>query len=349
MSDNNKLYENFLDEFLNNKNIDPVSKPILPSKQGLNSDISKNIPVASRPKNIYNPLLTHKNIDLSIYDEIAISDLPMNLLYYPGTKIMFRDLIVKDVEFFSTLDTLNAFDFKQKLNDILDTCVIFIHPDGRYGSYLDIEEGDRVWILYTIREKSFLNGHKLIVKVGVTDKEGKKITYPIEMIRANIELWNSDEMNEYFSFIDRCYIFDIDINGIDKTYKIAPPTIGLVNCFDQYLRIRYDELKDLYKTEEIKDKINSKFFQLVPYMKPHVSYMSYDELRELERWFTEDITESEFFFLDDLINNHLKLGIRGLKKNMANTNIEIRSNKVYPERPRDFFYVYNAFRLFLKQ
>jgi hypothetical protein len=346
MSEDNKKYEDFLDGFLNSDNVSATPKPTVPTNKP-KEDISVEVPKAKTVTNIEKPILKNKERDLNLYDDIAIEDLPMGHLYFPGTTIKYRDLTVEEVEFFATLDTSNAFDFKKKLNEVLDSCISFQHPDGTFGNYLDIKEGDRAWILYTIREKSFLNGHKLKVNVNVKDKEGKKAKFGIELIRANIEVWDKSGMDEFFSNEERCYTFVAEFGSVEKTYKIAPPTIGLSNCFDQYLRIRYDELKDDYSMEEIKDKINSKFFEIAPFMKPHIVFMDVDELRELEKWFTESISKDEFFFLNNLIESHLKLGIRGLKKNMAGTTI--RTNKIYPEEPRDFFIVPNAFRLFLKQ
>lgn len=341
-------YENYLENFLNSSNNTATQKPILPTnKPKSDIDTESGIPIAKTPVNIDKPNFTKKELDINLYDDIPLEDLPMGKTYSTGTIIKYRDLKVKDIEFFATLDTTNAFDFKQKLNDILESCIIFKNPDGTYGSYLDLKEGDRAWLLYTIREKSFLNGHKLKINVSVSDKSGKKSKYGIELMRSNIELWDTSNSDEFFSNEEKCFIFNAEFGDTKKTYKILPPTIGLSNCFDQYLKIRYDELKDEYNIDDIKEKINSKFFQLVPYMKPHISYMDYEEMKDLEKWFTEEITESQFFFLDDLITNHLKLGIRGLKKNMDTT--EIRTNKIYPDRPRDFFYVPNAFGLFLRQ
>ena len=75
--------------------------------------------------------------------------------------------------------------------------------------------------------------------------------------------------------------------------------------------------------------------------------MSYEELEEFQNWFETNLNTEEYSFLSDLIDNHLKIGIRGLKKNMDNSIL--RTPKIYPDEYSNIFIVPNAFKLFVRK
>lgn len=341
MSENKEeIYKDFLRDLLSEKNNNITPPPLLPTKKRNDDRVESDfIPKSEKTEiKIKNNIVNKFEDDKSKYEEIFISDLPMGEFYFPNTKIYIRPCTVHEIQNFSTFDTRNPFDFKNKLNDILETCVIFENADGTYSSHLDLYDGDRVWLIYTIREKTFPKGKILSANVTYEDKDKEKRTHKIDLIRANIELWREQNIMKYFNTDKK--IFEIDTTLKDTPFLLAPPTIGLRNCFDQYMDIKV-------KTNSIDKQKDSPFFKIAPYLKPRVSYMSLDELEEFERWFKEDLTPDEYFFLYDLINNHLKIGIRGLKKNMGSTTL--RTYKLYPDNYRTLFLLPNAFDVFVKK
>jgi hypothetical protein len=270
------------------------------------------------------------------YEDVEISELPMGEFYHPGTRIMFRDLKVKEIENYSSLDERSIFDFKEKLNEILTECIVFLHPDGTQGTALDLKDGDRAWLIYMIREKTFPKGRVLTVDVDYKTSAGEQKSTKIELIRANMDIHRGGEIMEYFNPKKRCLVFETTLR--DESFNLAPPTIGLRRCFDHYLKI---------KAQNKEEEIPYAFYQIAPFMKPHVTYMDYDELAEMEHWFTQVLTPDEFSFLHDLITNHMKLGIRGLKKKVG-TQL-VTGDSVYPDRLASLFLLPNAFQLFLRK
>jgi len=347
MADKEENYNDFLESFLNENNTTKSPEPLKPSKT---IELGENInginikPKIEKPKQIenkskINPVIESRyESNKSRYEEIFISQLPISKFYPLNSTILVRPCDVEEIENFSTYDTNNPMDFKDKLNDILEACVIFKHPDGTLGSHLNIFDGDRIWLIYYIREKTFPKGKTLTTTVTYQDVNEEPRSTKIELIRANMELWEDQPIMEYFN--DETYTLDFQTTISDTKFKITPPTIGLRNCFDQYLTYKIKENK--FKKEK-----EMPFFKIAPYLKPNVSYMSYEELEEYERWFKKDILPDEYVFLHDLINNHLKIGIKGLKKNMGVS--VLRTYKMYPDNPRSLFLLPNAFELFIKK
>jgi hypothetical protein len=337
-------YKSFFDDLLNQPNGNATPRPTLPTNEPSKPTINTHIPHSKDDvaKAIAKPHIIQKHANALMYEDVVMDVLPMADFYHIGTRIQFRDLTVAEVEHFSTLDESSEQDFIDKLNDILENAVLFTHADGTIGSYLDIKEGDRPWLIYMIREKTFPSGKVLSVRVPYMDNNEQMET-EIEFKRENFEIYRNEEIMEYFDPAKRCLVLDTVFR--DEPYFIAPPTVGLKKCFDQYLKIRIDELKHLPDTE-MKEKINTKFITMCPYFKPNVTYMSYEDIRKMQDWFESSITTEEYTFLYDLFKHHLKLGIAGLKKNVDTTTVKY--NKVYPNRRTTLFLFPNAFRLYLR-
>lgn len=338
MNEKETEYKKFLDEILSQHNPSKTPDPVLPYKKTNVEEVQNNFIPKSEHKEIKikENVISSYNYDKSKYEEMFISDLPLGFMYPLNTKIYFRSCEVKEIQDFSTYDRNNPFDFKNKLNDIIESCIILENPDGTLSSYLNIMDGDRVWLIYTIREKTFSKGKVLTTEVSYTENNEIKKTV-IEVKRQNIEIWKNENIMEYYDDDKKVFVFPTSLR--DEPYIIAPPTIGLRNCFDQYLQLKA-------KNKNINEK-DSPFFKIAPYLKPKITYMSYEDMEEFQRWFEKDISSEEYSFLLDLINNHLKIGIRGLKKNMDVGTL--RTNQIYPNDISAIFLISNSFKLFIKK
>jgi hypothetical protein len=331
---NKDAYKDFLDNILSKPNDTATPPPSLPNTQPKEPVTSSFIPKAEQPRVIPKPSVIKNNSNAMMFEDVIISELPMGDFYFPGTRIQFRDLKVKEIEHFSTLDESSILDFKDKMNDILENCILFNFPDGTTGDYTNLFYGDRLWMIYMIREKTFPKGKLLSVNVEYKEDEQIK-NVDIELVRANIDVYRNDEIMSWFSKEKRSFVFETELK--EEPYVIAPPTIGLQRCFDVYLKSKIEK----------GEKVNSEFFRICPYLQPHVSYMTYEELDDFYEWFENNISPDEFSFLFDLISNHLKIGIRGLKKKVGKRTIT--TDKIYPSRLRHLFMLPNAFNVLVKK
>ena len=342
-NDKEDNYKDFLSDFLSQNNPSKTEDPLMPSSEteGIKEEIVNTFVPEIKNKDVHikDNVQNYFELNKSEFEELFVDELPMGEFYFEFTKIHFRACTVQEIQNFSTYDTNNPFDFKNKLNDIIESCVIFEKADGTFASYVDLYDGDRVWLIYLIREKTFPKGKVLSTSVTYEDKNKEKRTHKIELVRANYELWRDEPIMEFFNSDKKVFEIPTSLNE-NETFIVAPPTIGLRNCFDQYMQIRI-------KKKILDKEKDSPFFKIAPYLKPRVSYMSYDEIQEYEFWFKETITPDVYSFLFDLVNNHLKIGLRGLKKNMGSTTL--RTYKVYPDNLRTLFLLPNAFELFTKK
>jgi hypothetical protein len=327
-------YKKYLQDLFSQNNPTKTPEPITPKKP-LDTNIENNFIPKSEKREIKvsENVIDAFNYDRSKYEEIFISELPLHFMYEVGSKILLRACTVKEIQDFSTYDRNNPFDFKNKLNDILENCIIFQKSDGTLSSYLNILDGDRIWLIYMIREKTFPKGKVLTAKVSYKNDEGESKNDVIEIRRDTIDIWRDDDIMEYFDENKKAFVFYTQLRN--EPFILAPPTLGLKNCFDQYF-----EMKISNKKVDMKD---APFFKIAPYLKPHITYMTYEEMESFQIWFETEITPDEYSFLLDLINNHLKIGIRGLKKNMGGGSV-LRSPKIYPDEWSSIFIVSNAFK-----
>lgn len=343
-------YKDFFTKLLNqpNSNVTPPPQrgPVMPTiqKEEIKSEFIPTPKEAVR-HSIPAPNVVNNHAKSMFYEDVVLESLPMGKFYHVGTRICFRDCTTREIEHFSTLDEKSQFDFIEKLNDLLEECILFTHADGTIGSYLDVKEGDRPWLIYMIREKTFPLGKVLVAKTYHTVKDVKE-EIDIELKRENFEFYPEEENSkEWYDSKTRC--LHIYTTFRDEPYVLAPPTIGLQRCYNQFLKIQVDELKNMNLTDaEIKKQVSENFYKIAPYLSPGVTYLSYDSIKELYEWYHQ-LKAQEYSFLQDLFNNHLKIGIAGLKKKVAGGTV--RHPSLYPQKRRSLFVLSNAFELFVRK
>ena len=118
MEQDKELLSNFLNDFLSKKNPTQSPPPILPKKK-VEKVENSFIPKTDNIKEIK---ISNNNIkyDYSKFEEIYIDELPLGFMYNKGLSISIRVATVKEIQDFSTFEYNNPFDFKYKINDILE-------------------------------------------------------------------------------------------------------------------------------------------------------------------------------------------------------------------------------------
>ena len=140
---NNDKYLDFLESYTAKENKKTTPQPKLPKKEVKkeNSFVPKAKKRIEQPKDIS---ISKYESNSYNYEDVVIEDLPLGEFYPSGVKIKFRECRAKEIQSYSTLDEKNIFDFKAKLNEIIEECVVYINQDGSYGSYRQIFENDRI-------------------------------------------------------------------------------------------------------------------------------------------------------------------------------------------------------------
>ena len=128
------------------------------------------------------------------YFNFDIRELPCGQFYPTGTLFMVRPAQVREIQAYSMVDDQNFYDIVEKMNDILQSCVRVKYSDGKIGSYLDIKDQDRLFLVFLIRELTFQSGNSLSVnaKCGCGEEIG------IELRKDNFVFHGIDVKLEKF-------------------------------------------------------------------------------------------------------------------------------------------------------
>jgi len=321
MSDNKKQEmseEEYLKRHLSE--IDTTNTP----QNTFNSDIPfSTAQPQPQPQNTRTDDLQYFNLD--------IRDLPCGQFYPVGTLLMVRPAQVREIQAYSMVDDNNFYDIIEKMNDMLQACVRVKYPDGKIGSYLEVKDQDRLFLVFMIRELTFQQGNTL----GVNTRCGACGTdISLELLRKNFVFHEIDEkLEKYYSPSGGVYNFKT-VNG--KYFEITPPNIGLQKAFTDYI----------VKENNEKRTPNLAFLKIIPFMMPGRSSITYDGIKVKVKEF-EQMDDISFQFLNAAISK-MTFGIKELKKN-CECGEEVRTDMQFPTGASGIFVVHNAFEAYIKE
>ena len=133
--------------------------------------LKKHLGDLDNPKNVMNndiPFVAQPKIDNTRTTDLQffnfdIKELPCGEFYPSGTVFMVRPAQVREIQSYSMVDDNNFYDIVEKMNDILQSCVRVKYPDGKVGSYIEVKDQDRLFLVFLIRELTFQQGNSLTV------------------------------------------------------------------------------------------------------------------------------------------------------------------------------------------
>lgn len=310
----NQEYD-YLNQFLNNQNT--TNDEI----KNLREDVKKQSELYQ--DNSYKPLQ---------YMNVPIESLPLSSFYKPGTKIKIRSAEVGEIQAYSLVDDENYIDVTEKLNQILKSCVKFYHPDGREGSYKDLRDGDRLFIIFMIRELTFQKGNSFAKDVkcdscGHDFKIYYRATTNQQHEKSFVFYDMPEKLNKFYNSENNHY--QITIN--DKKWKIAPPTIGIQEIFFSYIK----------EEHKAKRTPNLSFMKIYSHLLWDKSYISEDGFKaKLDEFKNFDM--NTFQTLNKFVLN-MTFGIKELKSNCTKCGQEVHTDISFPEGASSIFLVSDSF------
>jgi hypothetical protein len=187
--------------------------------------------------------------ELTGYMKLDLGNLPSaGKFYREDFEIHIRAARVGEIRDFSTIDEENIRDVDEKLNSILVGCTKIMYGNQR-GSYRDILEEDRIYVLLSIRELTFKNGEaKLMMPVGKKKctSGSCKSQDSVELKTANLQFNEVDDLIEkYYDSVNKCYTIPTKSHG---ELVLAPPTIGVMRAITDWARKREEENKSWDKS-----------------------------------------------------------------------------------------------------
>lgn len=187
------------------------------------------------------------------WQTLNLADLPTRGLYYPtDSKLYIRAAQGKEVKHWSTLDDSDLSSMDDMLNYILERCAKLSIPGQQYagGSWKDIKDIDRFYILLAIRELTFPDAEDEL-KIPINEK----VEIPVQ--KEMIDFINiPDEIMKYYSEEERCFILKFK-NG--KELRMYIPSLGINEWIKRYAinknqaRMGYDQDYLIYAPMLIND------------------------------------------------------------------------------------------------
>jgi len=206
---------------------------------------------------------------ISGYTTLDLTEFPSRGKFYRDDfEIHIRAARVQEIRAFSTIDEENLQEVDGGLNALVVGCCKVQYGNQR-GSYKDILEEDRVYLILAIRELTFKTGEQML-QMPVGKKSCKTSTCKsqegVELKTTNLQ-FNSviDSVEKYYDPIDKCYSVETKSYG---TIKMAPPTIGVMRAITEYIR----------EKEETNQPWDKSSISVIPYLQ-----------REWRGWKDKDI------------------------------------------------------------
>ena len=174
---------------------------------------------------------------------------PLNISLFPSKGKFYRDDFeihiraakVAEIRAFSTIDETNLKEVDEGLNNVVVSCCKVLYGSTR-GSYKDILEEDRIYLILSIRELSFKTGEQtLMMPVGKKSCKSPscKTQDSIELRTNNLQFnLIEDNIEKYYDAADRCYSITTKNYGV---LQMAPPTIGVMRAVTDYVRDREEK------------------------------------------------------------------------------------------------------------
>jgi hypothetical protein len=286
-----------------------------------------------------NTLESVQRVDLSYLDSvpsneytyIPLESLPCGMFYKSGTKISIRAARVQEVQAYSVVDDNNYLDITEKMNGILASCIKYFYPGGMQGSYKDLRDGDRLFLIFMIRELTFPGGKNLSKDCTCKNCEHEfkmelRATYSQQVQKSFVNYEMPEKLAKFFDPVEKLFIFKID--GVD--YKLAPPTIGIQEIF-------FGDIKTKIQGEK---NPNVAFLKLASFMLHDRTKITEEGIKAKEQEFKQ-LPMKTFQVLNQAVNQML-FGIKEMKSDCPSCGVEVRTDMSFPSGASNIFVISDA-------
>jgi len=311
MDDKNKQQENYLNKFLSETKDDV-------------KEIKDNL-IQNTPNT-----LEYLSVDIDV--------LPLGIFYKNGVQIKIRAAKVHEVQAYSVVDDKNFLDVTEKMNQLLSSCVKVILPNGKNGSYKDIKDGDRLFIIFMIRELTFQKGNSLAKEITCEHCTNEfsipfRATSNTEFPKTFVKHDMPEDLEKFFNRELKC--FEFELNG--ATYKMAPPNIGIQEIF-------YGDIKTKVQNEKTP---NVSFLKIIPFMIWDRTTITEDGIKAKEDEFKQ-MDMYTFQVINQAVDKML-FGLKGLKMECTECGQEVHTDMSFPNGASSLFVISGVFDKFAKK
>jgi hypothetical protein len=321
-----------------NKNQDDILKKFIQDTESANRPLNENFTPPTNNTNAgngSNETFVPSNAKISSLDYLSIDteELPLGIFYPDGFRVSIRAAKVSEIQAYSVVNERNLYDVTEKMNDLLRACVRVTLPGGKIGSYLDIKDGDRLYLIFAVRELTFQKGSELYL-TSKCEECREKVN--IEMRRGNFRNFEMpEELAQYFDPITKKFTFQLNTGQV---ITLGPPTIGLQKAFYEFIK----------KQVEDKENPDVAFLKIVPWTISDRNNIT-PEGAEKKLVEFKNMPMDNFLFLDSAIGK-MTFGIKELVKQCTcGSGQEVRTEFRFPVGAAGLFTVSGSFGQFVKK
>jgi hypothetical protein len=189
---------------------------------------------------------------------LPLENLPSGGMFYPdGATLEIRAASVREVRDFSTIDENDPISVEEKANKILSACCRF-RLIGREAHWKDLKEEDRFYLLFAIREMTFIHGEgKLMVTVKCDGRNDSCDGTWFENVEINKDVfaYYSIEPKLMAKFDDAKKSFHIEHPKVGS-FDLFVPSIGVLSVLKLHMR---EAIRDNRKTDQ-------SYIQIAPFL-----------------------------------------------------------------------------------
>jgi hypothetical protein len=260
------------------------------------------------------------------YITVDLSALPAGAFYKPGTLVMIRAASVAEVQAYSAVDDNNFLDVTDKMNEMLGRCVRIKHPGGLVGTYKDLKDNDRLFLIFMIRELTFQKNSNLAkdVTCGNCKHEFKvqfRSTPGPDSPKTFVNYEMDPELEQFFNKQDRTFDFVVG----EKLWKLAPPCISLQEIF-------FKNIKDKVQSDKTP---NVSFLKIIPFTLWDRKSITEEGIKAKEEEF-KNLNMDTFLFLDEVVSKML-FGIKELRQSCPVCGEEVHTDMTFPKGASSIF------------
>lgn len=308
------------------------------NQEYLNELLGGDKQTPSVPKPVKVEIEEKYDVSSSEYSFINVDILPSGIFYPQGTKVAIRASTVAEIQAYSMVDDENFVDVTEKMNELLSRNIKFIYPDKTKGSYRDIKDADRIFLIFMIRELTFQGGNTLTKEIECPHC-GNNIVIPFRSTPgpSGPATFNLHEPNEEISefYNKKEGVYELIYN--ERSWKLSPPTIGIQEDF-------YNEIKRIVQADK---KPNVAFMKIVPFLMQNRTSISEEGLKAKLKEFVEMDDMVLFQGLNEIVNK-MTVGIKGLKTKCSECGSEVYTELTFPGGASTLFEIPNILGRFRK-
>ena len=317
VKDENAFLKEFISETTNTEGYDNVFSE---ETEDYLEEISEKLPI------------TGNNLD---YLQVDLKSLPLGEFYKSGFKIKIRAAKVNEVQAYSVVDDKNFLDATEKMNQMLASCVKVDLPNGKKGSYKDLKDGDRLQIIFMIRELTFQSGNSLAKDIqceycshdfSIPFRATANAKFPKTFINHEMP----EELKKFYNPEDKYFDFVIE----NASYKLSLPSIGIQETFYEYIK----------KEVDAKRKPNVSFLKIIPFLLNGRTSITEDGIKKKEDEFKK-LDMQTFQILNHAVDK-MVFGLKGLMMVCPSCGQEVYTDMTFPNGASSLFVISNPFDYF---